>query len=39
MLRLGNPDEPALTTLFLASSETSFMTGSDMVIDAGVSDV
>jgi NAD(P)-dependent dehydrogenase (short-subunit alcohol dehydrogenase family) len=37
MLRFGNPDEPALTTLFLASCETSFMTGSDVVVD-GVND-
>jgi NAD(P)-dependent dehydrogenase (short-subunit alcohol dehydrogenase family) len=39
MLRLGHPEELAAATLFLASDESSFMTGSDMVVDGGVSDV
>ena len=39
MLRLGQPEELANAALFLASDESSFMTGSDMVVDGGISNV
>ena len=39
MLRLGQPEELANAALFLASDESSFMTGPDMLVDGGVSNV
>jgi NAD(P)-dependent dehydrogenase (short-subunit alcohol dehydrogenase family) len=35
MNRLGLPDEIAAAALFLASDASSFMTGSDLLVDRG----
>ncbi len=33
--RVGDPDEIARAVLFLASSDASFMTGSELFVDGG----
>jgi NAD(P)-dependent dehydrogenase (short-subunit alcohol dehydrogenase family) len=37
--RVGNPDETAGVALFLASDESSFMTGSEAFVDGGLAQV
>ena len=37
--RLGQPEEVAQAVVFLASDESSFMLGSEIVVDGGVSQV
>jgi NAD(P)-dependent dehydrogenase (short-subunit alcohol dehydrogenase family) len=33
--RIGEPEEVAATALFLASDESSFITGTDIAVDGG----
>jgi NAD(P)-dependent dehydrogenase (short-subunit alcohol dehydrogenase family) len=37
--RMGNPDEVAAVALFLASDDSSFMTGSEVFVDGGMAQV
>jgi NAD(P)-dependent dehydrogenase (short-subunit alcohol dehydrogenase family) len=37
--RLGSPDETAAVALFLASDESSFMTGGEVFVDGGMAQV
>ncbi len=37
--RVGNPDETAAVALFLASDDSSFMTGSEVFVDGGLAQV
>ena len=37
MGRIGEPDDVAYGVLYLASDESSFMTGAELVIDGGIS--
>jgi NAD(P)-dependent dehydrogenase (short-subunit alcohol dehydrogenase family) len=37
--RVGNPDETAAVALFLASDDSSYMTGSEVFVDGGQAQV
>jgi NAD(P)-dependent dehydrogenase (short-subunit alcohol dehydrogenase family) len=37
--RVGDPDETAAVALFLASDDSSFMTGSEVFVDGGLAQV
>jgi NAD(P)-dependent dehydrogenase (short-subunit alcohol dehydrogenase family) len=39
MGRIGNPDEIASAVLFLASSESSFVTGIELTVDGGTAQI
>jgi NAD(P)-dependent dehydrogenase (short-subunit alcohol dehydrogenase family) len=36
MKRFGQPSEIATTAVFLASDDSSYMTGTDLIVDGGV---
>jgi len=36
---MGNPDEAAGVALFLASDDSSFMTGSEVFVDGGLAQI
>jgi NAD(P)-dependent dehydrogenase (short-subunit alcohol dehydrogenase family) len=38
-VRVGNPEETAALALFLASDDSSFMTGSEVLFDGGLAQV
>jgi NAD(P)-dependent dehydrogenase (short-subunit alcohol dehydrogenase family) len=37
--RMGRPEETAAVALFLASDESSFMTGSEVFVDGGMAQI
>ena len=37
--RIGDPDEIAAAALFLASADSSFMTGSEIFVDGGLAQI
>ncbi|MDB5480739.1 MAG: short chain dehydrogenase family protein [Caulobacteraceae bacterium] len=37
--RMGDPDEVAAAALFLASEDSSFMTGSEVSVDGGLAQI
>jgi NAD(P)-dependent dehydrogenase (short-subunit alcohol dehydrogenase family) len=39
MGRMGNPDEVAKTVSFLASDESSYVTGIDLSVDGGMAQI
>ena len=39
MGRIGRPDELAAAVLFLASDQSSFITGTELIVDGGLTDL
>jgi NAD(P)-dependent dehydrogenase (short-subunit alcohol dehydrogenase family) len=39
LLKIGRPEKIAAGAVFLARDESSFMTGSDLVIDGGINSI